>query len=304
MRKTNRKDLADPFPQLKMLPMFYLFPQELLDCSNFSDFPRNPYTVLESPKWMAIYNSLHFMETVSDGMANMVWKHFGIKASMETFSGYYPFWMLARLGAWIAIAEEFGFNTYSLGTASKNFAIPVLSWEQAESYFAQFVEIFRQRYPLDKWIEVVKQHPCHEDYEPSRWSKGRIDFYRKWYHSRSITKVSFVGETWEWERLKSDLFDPWNSIDFKLDYENFKQTLSEKDRKVIELLYSGYTQVEIAKILGYANHSAVSKRAAKIAKNYRTYMEISDEPVIAEKPAKDNWDEMTNLLFPKIKSNR
>ena len=272
MRRVNRKDLADPLPQLKLLPMFYLFPQDLLDSSEFADFPRNPYTVLNSPKWMGVYGGIRFREIVADGMANMVWRHFGIKASMESFSGYYPFWMMARLGEWIAIAEEFGFNTYTLATASKDFQMPVLSREQAKRLFHTFVEVFRQRYPLDEWIEAVKRHPCHEDYELSRRSKGRIDFYRRWYHSRSLTKISFVGDAWEWNKLNSDLFDPWDGVDFRLDYEDFKQTLGEKDQKIIELLYKGHTQAEIAKTLGYANNRPDNKRAANIAKEYRTYM--------------------------------
>ena len=299
MQKIKRSKAVDAMPELKMLPVFYLFPQELLDASPFSNFPRNPYTVLASEKWMAVYKSDKFLEIVIDGTANMVWKHFGIKASMESFSGYHPFWMIARMGEWMQTAERFGINTHSM--TSETFEYPVLSWDAAENIFRAFVEDVRRRLPLDAWRDAVKQYPCHEDYEPSRWSKGRIDFYRKWYHSRAKIQASFVGSKDDWDALAESASDPWGKVNFWLDFENFKKSLSAVDRQIFEMLFCGYTQNRIAAHLGYANHSAVSKRAKKIAEKYREYQRENDALPSPPPAVKNNWDEMTRLLFPKAK---
>lgn len=209
-RVIKRSETPDPMPELRMLPVFYLFPQELLDVSEFADFPRNPYAVRESEYWMSQYNSLKFKETMADGLANMVWRHFGIKAGMETFSGYYPFWILARIGWWLDVAAGYGFNTYSMATASRTFQYPVLSAAVADSIFAQFVAKLRSEFPLDEWIKAVQEMPAHEDYEPSCQSRGKIEFFRKWYHSRAITKIFLYGDEKDWET--DAILEVWDAV--------------------------------------------------------------------------------------------
>lgn len=301
MQHANKRYLTDPFPELKFLPVFYLFPQELLNSTEFRNFPRNPYTIRNDPKWMKLYRSGKFIETMADGTANMVWRHFGIKAAMESFSGYHPFWVLARMTAtWALVAEKFGYNTYSMGMASKTFEYPVRTWENANDRFRQFVERAFQLWPLADWLDAVKQMPCHEDYEPSRpRSKARIDFHRKWYHSRSITKVAYIGQIEKWEELEAPCIMPGILADFQIDYKDFKQTLSETDQNILEWLLRGYTQAEIANALGFANHSPVCKRLQRIKKKYREYMAATDVPLKEYKPVKHNWNELTRLLYPK-----
>lgn len=285
---------------LVYLPVFYLFPQELLNASEFARFPRNPHVVLNSPKWLRVYHSGKFTETIIDGMANMVWKHLGIKASMETFSGYYPFWILARMGVWIDIAAKLGFNTGTMAN-STTFEYPVLPQETTENIFNHFVEVFCKEHPLDDWIETVKQYPAHDDYEPSRWRKAKIDFYRKWNHSCAMTEVTFVEDANGWDKLEKAATKPWKNVNFLMDYEEFKQTISEKDIKVMELLICGYSQKEIASYMGYANHSPVSKRAKRIGLKYRAFMAEDIGEIKEISPVKDNWDEMAQLLFPESK---
>ncbi len=301
MPTERMNEIAGPMATLNLLPIFYLFPQELLDSSEFAHFPRNPYFVYGSAKWRAVYNSDKFLETVIDGTANMVWKHFGIKAPMESFSGYYPFWKLAHTGIWWQECRQFAAYYFRNVLGNCIFAYPVLPFETSEFIFRHLVERLRPKLRIDECRAVVKALPVHEDYEPSRWSKGRIDFYRKWNHSRSATKMQFMGTDEKWDRLEKTLFDPWGNTDFGLDYEDFKDTLLEKDRQIIEMLYAGYTQVQIAQALGYANHSAVCKRAAKIAKKYREYSKINDKKLNGVPTVKNNWDEMTRLLFPPAK---
>ena len=298
-------EIRDPLAELYYLPLFYLFPAELLNHSEFWDFPRNPHVVYDTPKWRELYHSGKFTETIIDGMAGMIWKHFGIKAPMEDFLGYYPFWLLARSGVWIHIAARLGFNTISMARVSPYFQYPVLSWELAEGVFRQIVGQYRLRNPLDEWIKVVQAHPDIEDYEPSRKDRRAYrDFLRKWNHTRSKwVKPISVTTSEEWDKLldKDELLkDPYIAVDYQMDYKVFMETLGEKEQQIVPLLIAGYTQAEVAKYLGYANHSAVNKKVKKIGRKYREYMQPNDKnPVV--KPKTNNWDEMTRLLYPKAK---
>ncbi len=53
--------------------------------------------------------------------------------------------------------------------------------------------------------------------------------------------------------------------------KQFVDTLSDKDRKILKMRMEGYTQSEIAKVLGYSNHSGVQKRITKIGLAYQEF---------------------------------
>ena len=53
--------------------------------------------------------------------------------------------------------------------------------------------------------------------------------------------------------------------------KQFMDSLSEKDRKILEMRLEGYTQEEIAEDLGYKNHSGVQKRITKIGLAYQEF---------------------------------
>ena len=297
----RRGEVPDPLGELRLLPMFYLFPAELLVHSEFMDFPRNPYVVFETPKWREKYHDKKFLETVSDGMADMIWRHFGIKAPMEDFSGYYPFWMLARFGEWINIAARCGYNTLTLATASPTYQLPIFTYEEADATFKTFVDIFRKENPmLSEWIKTVHEHPAHEDYEPSRKDR-RIykDFLRKWYHSRSkwVQPASVHTED-DWEKLNAVelLANPYLQVDFQMDFEKFSHSLPEKEQKILQLLLEGYTLAQIAQIVGYANHSTVSKKVTQIAARYKDFTAKAKKMPPPPVKVKNNWDEMSVIL--------
>ena len=54
----------------------------------------------------------------------------------------------------------------------------------------------------------------------------------------------------------------------------FMESLSEKDRKILEMRLEGYTQEEIADELGYKNHSGVQKRITKIGLAYQEFTKV------------------------------
>ena len=50
--------------------------------------------------------------------------------------------------------------------------------------------------------------------------------------------------------------------------QDFLKTLDKKDRTILKMMTDGYTQAEIAKALGMANNSGVSKRIAKLRSEF------------------------------------
>ncbi|MEA4845748.1 MAG: hypothetical protein VB106_00780, partial [Clostridiaceae bacterium] len=53
--------------------------------------------------------------------------------------------------------------------------------------------------------------------------------------------------------------------------ERFLATLSEKDRRIVQLRQAGYTYEEVADALEYKNHSGVIKRIEAVKKKFREY---------------------------------
>ena len=57
-------------------------------------------------------------------------------------------------------------------------------------------------------------------------------------------------------------------------WENFLALLDTKERRIVVLLRNGITQIgEVSKILGYANHSPVSKTLSKIREKAQIYLQ-------------------------------
>jgi hypothetical protein len=103
------------------------------------------------------------------------------------------------------------------------------------------------------------QSDAIEDDFSSRWSAAKEDFERKLYRKRSKIRVTFVelDETIPVHGIDTEVHD-------NIFWENFIALLDQKERRILVLLRNGLTQSEIAKNLGYATHSPVSKALARI----------------------------------------
>jgi DNA-directed RNA polymerase specialized sigma24 family protein len=131
-------------------------------------------------------------------------------------------------------------------------------------------------------LDVLHKMPCDEDFERYR-TRVRTDFFRKWYHTRSkkvqsVSLEKFRAENWDSEDDR--LFylpDPRLHLEeyvcAKVDAERFLKSLPEKERRIVQMRDEGYSYMEIAAALGFANHSSVIKRMEGIKKKYRNYME-------------------------------
>ena len=110
-------------------------------------------------------------------------------------------------------------------------------------------------------LDAVRSNRVEEDFS-DRWSCAREDFERKLYHKRLKIKVRFVELT-----DTIPVQGPETEVIGSTVISDFLALLDERDRQVVVLLSSGVTKLaEVADIMGYRNHSPVSKRLDRIRK--------------------------------------
>ena len=86
------------------------------------------------------------------------------------------------------------------------------------------------------------------------------DHNKKWYHTDAETKVEYCPDPEAKLRPDQTIVDPEKLAIFNLMVEDYWKTLDDTEKKIYRLREQGYTQEEVAKILGYSGNSAVSKR--------------------------------------------
>ena len=132
-------------------------------------------------------------------------------------------------------------------------------------------------YSIRKWQSFL---PANRRMRISINSDIRItkkeDFLREWDHLRS--KFGTLPDP----DLDLKAIDQNPGTEEKaianITIEEYWKTVDEKDKIIIKMIEAGYTQKEIAAHLGMANNSGVSKRIAKLQKNFerKTGIKISE----------------------------
>lgn len=108
-------------------------------------------------------------------------------------------------------------------------------------------------------LDAVRSNRVEDDFS-DHWSFAREDFERKLHRKRSKVKVRFVelSDTIPVQGPETEVVG--SSV-----VADFLALLNERDRQIVVLLNSGTTKLtDVADVLGYSNHSAVSKRLARI----------------------------------------
>lgn len=280
----------NPFSNYPYLTLFYMTPRELVNQVYLGDFPRNPHVFIHSDKWKESYESDSFLLLLIDGWAYLMWPHFNVKGGVECYSGYDPLWRFSRLyPLWEKILRRF------LNVSSEDFAfyprdafIPFPTMEEALKRTGIIFDLVRKHSKFDAMREIVLENRCHEDFD-GRSSTIKTDFYRQYYHTRALTKVLSIEEE-DWGGDEPSRYEV--NIENRLWAESFLDGLSERDGKIIKLIHSGYRQAEIAKIVGFANHSAVSKRIKTIAKMLQKFRQEERDGGGHAKPSHVKFDEI------------
>ena len=249
------------------LMMFYLLPEEVVARTELTDFPREPHKILNDPKWREVYESDYFDLALCDTWAWLVWDYLGIRGGMEKYSGRDPFWRLAHTYLlWAKVFHKMGLTPEMyFANVDPGDMMAYLSYEEATGYIREMVEYFISHSDFPLWRDAITEHRTHEDYD-SRKSSVKIDFHRKWYHTRAKVKVL------DFAQVDEPSYYPHDNIDSRLDVERFTSSLDYKNKRIVRLLLEGYTQVEIAEMIGFANHSGVCKRIKKIGEAFLEYI--------------------------------
>lgn len=266
------------FVNEEYLSAYYLIPQSMLDkCKELTDnIPRRPRWIIPDPKAIEAIESDLFRLFIIDAYAFMVWPFMGLGRLQEIYSGYYPPWKISHSpGIWIYELEQSHIllpPKTLLCDIDPTLYLDCATEEQLSQTLSWLVPQALARHNLDKVIEIVKEYPCFEDFD-KRNSNQKIDFYRKWYHTR--TKHPQISlERYKQDYAKSHNGMEWDLADTETNVENdvvgrlmaeqFMEQLSEKDRAILQMRMEGLTLQEIANKLGYKNHSGVLKRLRKI----------------------------------------
>ena len=270
---------------LRYLPLVYLLPDEMMArCPTLMKIPRNPYQVLQSNEWLDLIDSDQFLDEIMDAVSSLVFPFFGFRGWKEHYTGDFPVWKLSySMPLWAkGVEQEIGWNLQRLFQLPRNAEIVFLPEKQIKELFEKIVKKVIAEQGWQPMLDALHEMPCNEDFEKQRTSV-RTDFIRKWYHTRS-KKVQSVSlerfRTANWDSDDDRLFyfpDPRLHLEeyvcARVDAERFLKSLPWKERRIIQMRDEGYSYMEIAAELGFANHSSVIKRMKSIKKKYQNYME-------------------------------
>jgi hypothetical protein len=201
-----------------------------------------------------------------DIWAWMMWQAFGIRGGFDSYSINDPFVRIAvNLPLWVAVAAELGLTTDKLASMPEGTELPFLSTREAAHYCGAFAKRLwnSPNLHLPEILKIVETHRSHDDYS-SRYSNIKIDFHRHYYHTRSKwAKTEPLEDETDDTSMYGHIPNEFAEVERQMWLDSFCERLNAQDAKILRLLDQGYTQQEIADLLGYANHSGVNKRINK-----------------------------------------
>lgn len=265
---------------IRYLPLVYLLPPDLIErCPTLYALPRCLSEIAASDEMMDTITGDAFLKEIMDAAASLAFPHFGFGGWKEHYTGYSPVWRLSyALPIWTdLIKKETGWGVQALFRMKPGKQIPFADPEHIRELFGKVVKRAVEEQGWQPILDVVREMPCDEDFE--QWQTNvRIDFQRKWYHTRSKNVQTVSLE----EMMESDedgsifyIPDATQNVEAYViakDFaERFLATLSKKDRQIVQLRQDGYSYVEIADKLGYKNHSGVIKRIEVVKKRFKEY---------------------------------
>jgi hypothetical protein len=269
------------------VPLFHLLPQRTLNYFRLPLLKRGTWPHITEWGFLEGILPRDFDLRLSRAFACHIWPLIDSGSPPSAFSDHEPLKLLAHnLDFWLPYAHQvieeklraFGpvpmedqRQARLIERAKKRFPSEILIdrplyggpvWRGEEEAWAITKEILEKADSdgrLREIIDAVRCHRVEEDFSP-HWSYAREDFERKLYRKRSKIKVRFV-------ELDDTIpvHGPESELHENLLWEDFLALLDAKEREIVILIRSGETKVgEISKLLGYANHSPVSKALARI----------------------------------------
>ena len=282
--KLKRRDgSVTPFRNSEYLPFYYFIPRSILQkCgAELNSIPRNPRMAFASREACEFIESDLFKLLIIDATAYMVWHHMGFDEHMEIYSGYDPAWKLAHCpDYWIKeMTDEGIIPTVKELYQNYNCDLGFVPEEEIDVYLRYIVPRVMKKYNMNAAIQVAEEFRCFEDFD-FRNSRQKTDFYRKWYHTRAKISVESLDEIKEKYAENTDGME-WDIPDDSVNVESmvlepiavneFLNTLSETDRKILTMRMDDVTLEKNAEELGFKTHSAIHKRIRKIGLAYEKF---------------------------------
>ncbi len=272
------------YQNAEFIPAFLMIPKVLLDRTNqeMITLRRTPRALFTDLETMQRVESDNFLQVIIDTYAFLAWPYMGIHGKMEDYSGYDPFWIIAHVAPlWINALEAFGFlpsvnDFYRRSIRNPDEEFKFVPDGEIMAMMEYIVPIVMTGQGFDKIYTVIKNRRCHEDFA-SRPSWDKINFYLKWYHRR--TKHPTVTSTEVLKLTKAKTPDILDNLDGeledlvwdKIEAKDFWDTLSNEDKKILWLRWHDVKQEDVAKVMSFANNSAVSKRIQSIIRRYEAF---------------------------------
>lgn len=265
---------------LNFLPLVFVLPEDLI--SRFPTLRKIPRCMSEISASQDIINLLKeqsFLDEILDGIAMLVFPHFGFNGWKEDYSENFTPWKMAyALPIWSELIErETGWGLNAMFKMKPRSRIPFWNSEFVRKLFERIVKQVLITQNWQAFFDVYRELPCEEDFEPKN-SHVRIDFLRKWYHTRStrVQMISLESLTEDLENNTIEIIpDLSENVEEKVltkDFaDRFMTSLSSKDRNILQLRCDGLTYEAIAKQLGYKNHTGVLKRMEIIKTKFLEY---------------------------------
>ena len=199
MQKTNIQRIRIEVPggavlrfrNAEFIPAFYFIPESfLLKCGQeLCSIPRDFNQLMVNQDAIRLVASDLFLECIVDCYAYMAWPYLCPDIPyMEILSGYSPAWKIAHSAPiWIDELTRTGI----LPTFNDLFRKPketlyfgFVPIEEVSLHMSIIVPSAVERHDLQVVLDTEKEYRCFEDFD-YRESNQKIDFIRKWYHTRT-----------------------------------------------------------------------------------------------------------------------
>ena len=179
----------------------------------------------------------------------------------------------------LAFECELDWSYQRLFSAPEDIDVPWLSYRHFGNLVGNLTDKIVAEQNLQPVIDSVWENLQPEDYNGGK-NISKRDFLRSWNHDRkhehlSIEEIRDAGTVVDGDSLY-DLPDPRADFETKVlskvQVQQFQQSLSEQDAKILRLRMEGKTLQEIADAVGFKTAGAVKKHIDKIAGTYEDFI--------------------------------
>ncbi|WP_109524790.1 MULTISPECIES: hypothetical protein [Nocardia] len=277
-------------------PLVHLLPKRVLDAFGLPALRGGLWPFLADYARVDEFLPEDFERRLGKAWASVVWPHLMSGSALGAFSGDDPIRLLAHnLDFWVPAVtavihdrlREFpevdkdrkvgpvtpvdGSVLSGAVTGNPRTGGPVwFGEEDAADALAETAAAADRSGQLRGILDAVRSHRAADDFS-HRWSFAREDFERQLHGKRRKIKVSFMELT-----DTTPVQGPETEVVGNTVTNDFLALLDPRNRQIVVLLSSGVTRkTEIAKALGYANHSAVSKRLTQIRRAAERYFDAT-----------------------------